>query len=197
MNPLPSQIQSRQLFPSHLNHVSLTKLSVKGVSTLQCREYFFEGDWWPVVTPSPVNLGLFGPFQICGNSWDGGAWKVRLFYLSSKWKRIVFTSARRASPDWNLQKWHKQCLYIMEIIDTFNDLLLTRFQCFFWPKFLRKTVFKTQRVSVTWPKLLQLAKRSGSLTAMFFHHGYINYWWFWFHFCPIFKGVKMILLMSH
>ena len=39
MNPLPSQIQSRQLFPSHLNHVSLTKLSVKGVSTLQCREY--------------------------------------------------------------------------------------------------------------------------------------------------------------
>ena len=59
----------------------------------------------------------------------------------------------------------------MEIIDTFNDLFLTRFQCFFWPKFLRKTVFKTQRVSVTWPKLLQLAdqaKRGGSLTAMFF-----------------------------
>ena len=62
----------------------------------------------------------------------------------------------------------------MEIIDTFNDLFLTRFQCFFWPKFLRKTVFKTQRVSVTWPKLLQLAKRGGSLTAMFFLHGYIN-----------------------
>ena len=61
----------------------------------------------------------------------------------------------------------------MEIIDTFNDLFLTRFQCFFWPKFLRKTVFKTQRVSVTWPKLLQLAKRSGSLTSMFFLHGYI------------------------
>ena len=64
---------------------------------------------------------------------------------------------------------------------------------FFWPKFLRKTVFKTQRVSVTWPKLLQLAdqaKRGGSLTAMFFLHGYINDWWFWFNFCPIFKGKK-------
>ena len=59
----------------------------------------------------------------------------------------------------------------MEIIDTFNYLFLTRFQCFFLPKFLRTTVFKTQRVSVTWPKLLQLAdqaKRDGSLTAMFF-----------------------------
>ena len=44
MNPLPSQIQSRQLFPSHLNHVSLYKLFVKGVSTLQCREYFLDGD---------------------------------------------------------------------------------------------------------------------------------------------------------
>ena len=79
MNPPPSQIQLRQLFPSHLNHVSLTKLSVKGVSTLQCREYFLDGDWWPVVTPSPVHLGLLGPFQICRNSWDGGAWKARLF----------------------------------------------------------------------------------------------------------------------
>ena len=65
----------------------------------------------------------------------------------------------------------------MEIIDTFNDLFLTRFQCLFWPKFLCKTAFKTHRVSVTWPKLLQLvdqAKRGGSLTAMFFLHGYIN-----------------------
>ena len=44
MNPPPSQIQLRQLFPSHLNHVSLYKLIVKGVSTLQCREYFLDGD---------------------------------------------------------------------------------------------------------------------------------------------------------
>ena len=36
MNPLPFQIQSRQLFLSHLNHVSLYKLFVKGVSTY-CR----------------------------------------------------------------------------------------------------------------------------------------------------------------
>ena len=65
----------------------------------------------------------------------------------------------------------------MEIIDTFNDLFLTRFQCFFCPNSCAKTLFKTQRVSVTWPKLLQLtdqAKRGGSLTAMFFLHGYIN-----------------------
>ena len=38
MNPLPSQIQPRQLFSSHLNHVSLYKLSVKGVSTY-CRSW--------------------------------------------------------------------------------------------------------------------------------------------------------------
>jgi len=55
MNPPPSQIQLRQLFPSHLNHVSLYKLFVKGVSTLQCREYLLDGDRWPVVTPSPVH----------------------------------------------------------------------------------------------------------------------------------------------
>ena len=64
---------------------------------------------------------------------------------------------------------------------------------FFCPNSCAKTLFKTQRVSVTWPKLLQLAdqaKRGGSLTAMFFLHGYINDWWFWFHFCPIFKGKK-------
>ena len=57
---------------------------------------------------------------------------------------------------------------IMEIIDTFNDLFLTRFQCFFWPKFLRKTVFKTQRVSVTWPKLLQLTDQGWELDRYVF-----------------------------
>ena len=65
----------------------------------------------------------------------------------------------------------------MEIIDTFNELFLTCFQCLFCPKFRAKTLFETQRVCVTWPKLLQLtdqAKRGGSLTAMFFLHGYIN-----------------------
>ena len=78
-------------------------------------------------------------------------------------------------------------------MDIFNNISLIHFQCFFWPKFSRKKLFETQRVSVTWPKLLQLAdqaKRGGSLTAMFFLHGYINDWWFWFHFCPIFKGKK-------
>ena len=65
----------------------------------------------------------------------------------------------------------------MEIIDIFNNIFLTHFQCFFWPKFLCKKLFETQRVTVTWPKLLQLAdqaKRGWSLTAMFFRHGYIN-----------------------
>ena len=52
MNPPPSQIQLRQLFPSDLNHVSLYKLFVKGVSTLQCREYFLDGDC--------ITLPLFG-----------------------------------------------------------------------------------------------------------------------------------------
>ena len=56
----------------------------------------------------------------------------------------------------------------MEIIDTINDLFMTRFPCFFWPKLLRKTVFKTQRVSVTWPKLLQLTDQGWELDRFVF-----------------------------
>ena len=49
MNPISSQIQLSHLFPSQLNHVSscnsqFYKLFVKGVSILQCREYFLDGD---------------------------------------------------------------------------------------------------------------------------------------------------------
>jgi len=56
----------------------------------------------------------------------------------------------------------------MEIIDTFNDLFLTRFQCFFCPNSCAKTLFKTQRVSVTWPKLLQLTDQGWELDRYVF-----------------------------
>ena len=65
----------------------------------------------------------------------------------------------------------------MKIIDIFNNIFLHTFNVSFGPNSCVKTLFETQRVSVTWPKLLQLAdqaKRGGSLTAMFFLHGYIN-----------------------
>ena len=58
----------------------------------------------------------------------------------------------------------------------FQQYFLTHFQCF-GPNSCAKKLFETQRVSVTLPKLLQLAdqaKRDGSLTAMFFLHDFIN-----------------------
>ena len=65
----------------------------------------------------------------------------------------------------------------MEIIDIFKIFFDTPSMFLLAQILARKKLFETQRVSVTLPKLLQLAdqaKRDGSLTAMFFLHGYIN-----------------------
>ena len=83
--------------------------------------------------------------------------------------------------EYNFLDQQKRCFFSLKFIYISNKIFLRHSQKISEQKFLLKRLLKTQRVSVTWPKLRQFSdenQKGGSLTAMFSFHSALYIWCF-------------------
>ena len=98
-------------------------------------------------------------------------------FIDCQRKRVSVTFRE----EYNFLDQQKRCFFSLKSIYISNKILLGHSQKLSVQKFLAQRLLKTQRVSVTWPKLQHVSdqdQKDGSLTAMFFSHVDIYIWCF-------------------